>query len=192
MGSAQVISAAALAAVIGLGTAPQSAADDYAQFAPNGTFSVVSNGEWARMNDRYQDEPSVRSTWTVNTTCTTAITCAGKVTSSLGWTEDIYTTSGMWYVKHYVPDWIPCPDGGTGPGLQVYRFYPANDEGLRFDNTNLYMGEDQTTGVSGLRQESLAGAEPACQDLQEQLTVAQSPPEPPRIPARVDSAPRPS
>jgi hypothetical protein len=149
MGSAQVVSAVALAAVLGVGTAPQAAADDYSQFAPNGTYSVVSNGEWARMNDRYQDEPSVRSTWTVNTTCTTAMTCAGKVTSSLGWTEDIYTTSGMWYVKHYVPDWIPCPDGGTGPGLQVYRFYPANEDALRFDNTNLYMGEDQTTGQSG-------------------------------------------
>ena len=118
------------AAAFGLGTAPQATADDYDEYAMNGTYSVVSNGEWARMNDRYQDEPSVRSTWTVNTTCTTALTCSGKVTSSLGWTEDIYTGNGMWYVKHYVPDWIPCPDGTTGPGLQVYRFYPATDEGM--------------------------------------------------------------
>ena len=149
MGSAQVISTVALAAALGLGATPQAAADDSSQYAPNGTYSVVSNGEWAKMNDRYQDEPSVRSTWTVSTTCTTALTCSGKVTSSLGWTEDIYTTSGMWYVKHYVPDWIPCPDGGTGPGLQVYRFYAASEEGLRVDNTNLYLGEDQTTGQSG-------------------------------------------
>lgn len=149
MGSAQVISTVALTAALGLGAVPHAAADADSQFAPNGTYSVVSNGEWAKMNDRYQDEPSVRSTWTVSTTCTTALTCSGKVTSSLGWTEDIYTTNGMWYVKHYVPDWIPCPDGGTGPGLQVYRFYPATDEGLRVDNTDLYMGEDQTTGQSG-------------------------------------------
>ncbi len=93
-----------------LATAPAATATD-GDYAINGTFSVVSNGEWAKMNDRYQDEPTVRSTWTVNSTCSTAITCAGKVTSSLGWTEDIYTTSGLWYVKHYVPDWIPCPDG---------------------------------------------------------------------------------
>lgn len=150
MSPAKAISAAALLAAVafGLDTAPPANAT-YDEYAPNGTYSVVSNGEWARMNDRYQDEPSVRSTWTVNTTCTSAITCAGKVTSSLGWTEDIYTGSGMWYVKHYVPEWIPCPDGTRGPGLQVYRFYPATEEGARYDNTNLYVGEDQTTGESG-------------------------------------------
>lgn len=142
---------AILAAAVGvtslLAAAP--AVADYEQYAPNGTYSVVSNGEWARMNDRYQDQPSVHSTWTVSSTCSSALTCSGKVTSSLGWTEDIYTTSGMWYVKHYVPDWIPCPGGGVGPGLQVYRFYPSTDEGNRTDTTDLYVGEDQTTGESG-------------------------------------------
>jgi hypothetical protein len=150
MGSAQVISAVALTAAVTVGTAPQATADDYSKYAMNGTYSVVSNGEWARMNDRYQDEPSVRSTWTVNTTCSSALTCSGKVTSSLGWTEDIYTTIGsLWYVKHYVQDWIPCPDGTTGPGLQVYKFYPANDEGLAQRISDLWIGEDQTTGQSG-------------------------------------------
>jgi hypothetical protein len=150
MGSTKVLSGSALvvAAAFGLAAAPQATAS-YDQYAPNGTYSVVSNGEWARMNDRYQDEPSVRSTWDVSTTCTTALTCVGTVTSSLGWTENIYTGSGMWYVKHHVPDWIPCPDGTRGAGLQVYRFYPANDEGTRTDNTDLYIGEDQTTGESG-------------------------------------------
>lgn len=150
MSSAKAISAAAFAAAAGaMLTAPQAGAD-YDEYAINGTYSVVSNGEWARMNERYQDEPSVRSTWTVSTTCSTAITCAGKVTSSLGWTEDIYTGSGAnWYVKHYVPDWIPCPDGTTAPGLQVYRFYPATEEGNRLQKSDLMIGEDQTTGVSG-------------------------------------------
>ncbi|WP_263998007.1 hypothetical protein [Mycobacterium yunnanensis] len=123
---------------------------DYEQYAMNGTYSVVSNGEWARMNDRYQDEPTVRSTWTVTSTCTTALTCAGKVTSSLGWTEDIYTTSGAnWFVKHYVPEWIPCPDGGTAPGLQVYHIYPANDDGLVQNVSDTWLGDDVTTGPSG-------------------------------------------
>jgi hypothetical protein len=149
MGPAKVIAAAAILATASVLTAPVSSADELSQYAPNGMYSVVSNGEWARTNERYQDEPSVRSTWTVSSTCSTALTCSGKVTSSLGWTEDIYTTSGMWYVKHYVADWIPCPDGSTSPGLQVYRFYPANEDGIRTDNTNLYLGEDQTTGVSG-------------------------------------------
>jgi hypothetical protein len=134
-----------------LATAPVAAADaEYDQYAMNGTFSVVSNGEWARMNDRYQDEPSVRSTWTVTSTCSTAITCAGKVTSTLGWTEDIYTTMGsQWYVKHYVPDWIPCPDGSTAPGLQVYKIYRATDDGMADVKSPNWLGEDETTGVSG-------------------------------------------
>ncbi len=139
---------AAAAAAAGLGAAPTASATD-GDSAINGTFSVVSNGEWAKMNDRYQDEPSVRSTWTVNSTCSTGITCAGKVTSSLGWTEDIYTTSGLWYVKHYVPDWIPCPDGSKAPGLQVYRFIHVNEEGTAQPGSNLLTGVDETTGVSG-------------------------------------------
>jgi hypothetical protein len=152
MSSAKAISGAALiaAASCGLGTAPPAAAN-YDQYAMNGTYSVVSNGEWARMNDRYQDEPTVRSTWTVSTTCSTALTCAGKVTSTLGWTEDIYTTTGStWYVKHYVADWIPCPDGTTAPGLQMYKIYPATDEGMAAKPTSdIWLGEDETTGVSG-------------------------------------------
>jgi hypothetical protein len=78
---------------------------------------------------------------------------AGKVTSTLGWTEDIYTMSGaQWFVKHYVPDWIPCPDGSTSPGLQVYRFYPATESGNHAPAGTpvvLMVGEDQTTGQSG-------------------------------------------
>ena len=150
MGSLRTITGAALLTAAGMlvATAPAATATD-GDYAINGTFSVVSNGEWAKMNDRYQDEPTVRSTWHVNSTCSTAITCAGKVTSSLGWTEDIYTTSGLWYVKHYVPDWIPCPDGSTAPGLQVYRFIHANDEGTAQPGSNLLTGVDETTGVSG-------------------------------------------
>lgn len=151
MTSTKVHSVAAVftAVLTGLGLAPHARAE-YEEYAMNGTFSVVSNGEWARMNDRYQDEPSVRSTWTVNTVCSSAITCSGKVTSSLGWTEDIYTGAGnLWYVKHVVPDWIPCPDGGSAPGLQVYKFYPATEEGMSQRISDLWLGEDETTGVSG-------------------------------------------
>lgn len=150
MGPTKRITGAALLAVaaIGSGVAPPATATG-GEPAINGTFSVVSNGEWARMNDRYQDEPTVRSTWTVTSTCSTEITCAGKVTSSLGWTEDIYTTSGTWYVKHYVPDWIPCPDGTRAPGLQIYRFNHANEEGTAQAGSDLLIGEDETTGLSG-------------------------------------------
>jgi hypothetical protein len=140
-------------AITVVATAPRAGADvdgEYDQYSMNGTFSVVSNGEWAKMNDRYQDEPSVRSTWTVSSTCSTALSCAGKVTSTLGWTEAIYTTTGNeWYVKHYVPDWIPCPDGSTAPGLQVYKIYRATDEGMSYVSSPNWLGEDETTGVSG-------------------------------------------
>lgn len=154
MASAKAFAGAALLAMASsaLAAAPLASAN-YDQYAVNGTYNVVSNGEWAMQNDRYQDEPSVRSIWTVITTCSTAITCAGKVTSSLGWTEDIYTMSGaQWFVKHYVQDWIPCPDGTTAPGLQVYRFYASTESGnhaLAGTPVDLMVGEDRTTGVSG-------------------------------------------
>ncbi len=151
MSRATAIPAAALvcAALLAMNTAPRAAAD-YEKYAMNGTFDVVANGEWAMMNDRYQDAPTVRSTWTVSSTCTTASTCAGKVTSSLGWTEDVYTETGyFWFVKHEVPDWIPCPDGTTAPGLQVYKFYAASEDAMLQRTSDLWLGEDQTTGISG-------------------------------------------
>lgn len=151
MPAARIVSVAALTAAVAAVVPSAPATAEYEEFAMNGTYSVVSNGEWARMNDRYQDEPSVHSTWTVTSQCSTALTCAGTVTSSLGWTEDIYTTAGnLWYVKHLVPEWIPCPDGTTSPGLQIYRIYRATEEGLAVSsNSNLWLGEDETTGVSG-------------------------------------------
>lgn len=142
---AVVVAAAAIVAY-----APQAIADP-ADYALNGRYSVVSNGEWAKMNERYQDKPSVFSEWTISSTCSTPITCAGKVTSNLGWTEDIYTTTGKnWYVRHAVPDWIPCPDGSRAPGMQVFRFHPetsSNPDGSA--TPGVLVGEDVTTGESG-------------------------------------------
>jgi hypothetical protein len=151
MRSARTVCAGALVAITTTGVAVAPAASaDYDEYAMNGTFSVVSNGEWSQTNERYQDQPTVRSMWTVNSVCTTPITCAGKVTSSLGWTEDIYTTSGQyWHVKHPVSQWIPCPDGTRADGLQQYSFYPATDEGAFQRISSLWLGQDETTGVSG-------------------------------------------
>jgi hypothetical protein len=68
----------------------------------------------------------------------------------LGWTETIYTGIGnLWYVKHYVPDWIPCPDGTVGPGLQVYKIQPVNEDGMVQVGSDTWAGEDVTTGQSG-------------------------------------------
>lgn len=145
---AWVGAAAAVTAML-LTSAPPATAE-YEQYAMNGMFSVVANGEWAKMNDRYQDQPTMESTWSVRSACSSAFTCAGKVTSSLGWTEDIYTTAGdQWYVRHEVPEWIPCPDGTKAPGTQVYTFYRASEAGLGDRSSTTWIGIDQTTGVSG-------------------------------------------
>jgi hypothetical protein len=47
------------------------------------------------------------------------------VDSDRGWTADIYKKAGMWYVRHMVPDWQPCPDGTAVDGLQLFTFYAA-------------------------------------------------------------------
>ena len=143
--SAAVLAAASISC---LGIAPPAAATG-GEHAINGTFTATSNGEWAQMNDRYQSEATVRATWTVASTCVTPFACAGTVTSSLGWTEDIYRQNENSNVKHYIPDWIPCPDGTRAPGLQVYRFIAANDDGLGQAKSDMLVGEDETTGESG-------------------------------------------
>ncbi len=115
----------------------------------NGTYATSSNGEWAKSNERYQEQPSERSTWTVATSCTAPTACAGTVTSDQGWSAPIYTTNGLWYVKRVLPAWRFCADGTPIEGLQIYKLYPVGADGL-FDRTaSEYAGENFTTGPSG-------------------------------------------
>lgn len=120
------------------------------QWGLNGTYVATSNGEWSKTNDVFHDEASIRSTWSISTTCSYPGECTGTVSSDFGWDAPIYQKSGVWYVKKMVDRWQPCPDGSAGPGLQVFRFYPATADGSGTDpaSTTL-MGEDSTTGVSG-------------------------------------------
>ena len=46
-----------------------------AEWGLNGTYVATSNGQWAQTNDIYRDEASVRSTWTISTTCSTPVEC---------------------------------------------------------------------------------------------------------------------
>ncbi|MEN4474518.1 hypothetical protein [Mycolicibacterium cosmeticum] len=115
----------------------------------NGTFATSSNGEWAQVNQRYEDQPSVRSTWTVSTQCTSPTDCVGTVTSDAGWTAPIYTTSGLWYVKRAVPNWRFCADGVPVEGLQIYKIYPVGADGHVDVNAQEYTGQDKTVGPSG-------------------------------------------
>jgi hypothetical protein len=135
-----------MAAVALAGAAPADASEDW---GINGTFATSSNGDFAKVNERYENQPSVRSTWTISTTCTSPTDCAGTVTSDQGWSAPIYTTNGLWYVKRVVPDWRFCADGQPVEGLQQYKIYPVGPDGHRDISSDEYTGEDHTTGPSG-------------------------------------------
>lgn len=137
----------AAAAAFGMpGAPPAGAAPDW---GINGTFATSSNGEWAKINERYEKQPSERSTWTVSSTCSSRTTCSGTVDSDQGWSAPIYTTNGLWYVKRLVPDWRFCADGVPVEGLKVYKIYPVGFDGHYTASSDEYTGEDQTTGPSG-------------------------------------------
>jgi hypothetical protein len=72
------------------------------------------------------------------------------VSSDQGWTAPIYQTGGEWYVKHVVPHWMPCPDGSTADGFQVFRFKKMMPDGDYTDPTSdTLIGDDSTTGPGG-------------------------------------------
>jgi hypothetical protein len=135
----------------GLSTAAVAGADDPSTWGINGTYEASSNGQWAKTNDRFQNEAVVRSRWTISTTCSTAVDCVGTVTSSQGWTAPIYREGGAWYVKRTVAGWEPCPDGTAADGLQIFRIYPVNtaDGEVSLTDTSILTGEDVTMGPSG-------------------------------------------
>ncbi|WP_412093912.1 hypothetical protein [Mycolicibacterium goodii] len=137
----------ASATVVGLGCAPTASADE--QWGINGTFATSSNGEWAKINERYEKQPSTRDTWTVSTQCTSPTNCAGTVSSDQGWSAPIYTTSGLWYVKRVLPQWRYCADGTPIEGLQIYKIYPVGPDAHLDLGSDEYTGEEQTLGPSG-------------------------------------------
>lgn len=131
------------------GAAAKPAAADGDHWALNGVFLATSNGEWAQTNDVYHDEASVHSTWTVTTACRDSVTCSGMVRSDAGWEAGISSGSGEYVVKRQLPDWERCQDGTTAPGLQIYRFYPVNEDGYVSPGSAILAGVDKTYGVSG-------------------------------------------
>lgn len=136
------------AAVLVAAPAAPGHADD--SWGLNGVYTATSNGEWARTNDIFRDLPSVQAIWTISSQCSYPTECTGTVSSNQGWTAPIYQKGGEWYVKHTVPDWIPCQDGSRPAGLQVFRFKGMTPDGTRQDTTsNTLIGEDATTGPSG-------------------------------------------
>ncbi len=138
--------ATVLAAVANANPLPAAASVDGSL---NGAYAATSNGEWAKSNEVFRDEASLRSTWTVSTVCSYPTECTGTVNSDQGWSAPIYKKSGLWYVKHPVANWEPCPDGTVAPGLQVFRFWPAAPDTTVDPESNTLIGEDHTTGISG-------------------------------------------
>jgi len=141
--------AVAVLACGGIATPSGAQADEDQNWGIHGTFLTSSNGVWAKVNEAYQDQPSTRSTWTIDTQCSSPVDCVGTVTSDLGWTAPIYTKSGVWWIKRTVPNWRYCEDGTPIEGLQVYRFYPVDPNGQPTARSWEYTGEDITTGPSG-------------------------------------------
>lgn len=150
--------AAAIAFVASSGTATPAYAADFG-VALNGTYRVMSDGEWAKRNagpfgvggaESFYDQQTVIETWTVTTDCISPIECSGEVRSDRGYTATI-RLDDYWLVDHDVPNWLPCPNGTFAPGHQkfmLWGFNPAtNERGSRI--TDFLAGRNITKGASG-------------------------------------------
>lgn len=128
--------------------APGARAEGPGESALNGTYQAVSNGNWAKSNGVYRDQPTTVSIWTIESTCTDVQTCTGRVTSDHGWSADLQLQTQTWRLRRELGDWQPCPDGSVGPGHQLYRFYPYSGDAL-VGGYPVLAGEDMTTGEPG-------------------------------------------
>jgi hypothetical protein len=117
----------------------------------NGTYRVMSNGDWAKSNEVFLDEKTVLQTWTVTSSCTSPIMCTGTVTSDQGWSAPMRTTGDYWSVDRIVENWMPCPDGTAAPGAQNFKFWgwdPVNSyRNLKI--VDLLAGKNRTVAASG-------------------------------------------
>ena len=118
----------------------------------NGTFTATWVGQWARTNEVYHQEATVRETWHISTSCSTAEDCSGEVVSDAGWRAPINMHDGnTWFVARDIPNWTTCPDGGASyTGHEVIKFYSANPEtGEHVDGSSVFAGREHTTGQPG-------------------------------------------
>ena len=150
MSATKILASAAIlasATVVGVGCAAPAGASE--EWGINGTFATSANGQLAKTNEAFHEQPSIRSTWTISTQCVGPTECTGTVNSDEGWTAPIYTTSGLWFVKRTVPQWRFCVDGTPIEGLQTYKIYPVGFNGTLDLDAHEYTGEQQTVGPSG-------------------------------------------
>jgi hypothetical protein len=149
---------AAIAVVGSVGTATPAHASDYG-VELNGTYRVTSNGDWAKTNDVFIDEPTVIQTWTLTSSCTSPQICTGEVKSDQGWTSPLNlggaegpgSVGDFWVVNHVIPNWEPCPDGTAATGNQKFMFWGIDPlTGQRnMTRTTLLGGTNATHAPSG-------------------------------------------
>lgn len=141
---------ALIALFAGLGPATPASASNYG-YELNGTYRVISNGDWAQTNLVYMDEKTVVQTWTISSSCTSPLSCTGTVTSDQGWSAPALYDGTYWVVDHVVENWEPCPDGTAAPGAQKFMFWGEDPIGgmTGLNNVDLLGGRDRTQGPSG-------------------------------------------
>jgi hypothetical protein len=132
------------ALVGGVGASPLAHADG--DYALNGTYVATSDGTYATTNYAFHGETTVRSRWTITSTCVTELHCAGQVSSDQGWSAPLRTEARVWYVERDVPQWETCPDGASFAGHQTFMFYPANANGVTQVGSPYLEGRDKTVG----------------------------------------------
>lgn len=115
-------------------------------YAINGTYAATSDGTYATTNYAFHNEATVKSTWTITSTCATDTSCTGQVSSDQGWSAPLRTEGHVWYVEHDVPNWETCPDGTSFTGHQTFMFYPANANGVTQIGSPYLEGRDKTVG----------------------------------------------
>jgi hypothetical protein len=115
----------------------------------NGTYSFLSNGEWAKSNDSFHNEPVVHATWQISSSCSSTSACTGQVTSDQGWTAPLELRDNTWKVRRDLTNWAPCETGGAAAGHQLFAFYVVDDNGLNVGNGDLLAGTDSTATDSG-------------------------------------------
>lgn len=138
-------------ALVGVGVCgpPRSWAVD-GDVSINGVYAATSDGAFATTDYAFHDEATVRSVWTISSTCTTTSDCTGQVTSDQGWSAPLYMReANVWYVKRDLPNWQPCPDGTTSPGHQTFMFYPSDPDGVTKIGSPYLEGKDKTVGETG-------------------------------------------
>jgi hypothetical protein len=143
----QLVVLATVALVLAAGVPNAAASGD--DWGLNGTYLATSIGNWAQTNDVFHAEATVRSKWTLTTTCTTPVKCTGRVVSDAGWSADVRLDGSEYVVKRTLPNWEPCPNGVVRTGHQIYRFYPVDENALVAWGSTLLAGVDITSGDSG-------------------------------------------